>query len=300
MFGYISNYYLEKIERKNGYNELYVENIDELTELIRPDKPKRIKDLFNQIYLNTIEKDGVLKLYFNNFLYRGISDSNHDLSPTLFRIEQYKELNHKDFIRKEFNILKKFIESCDFANTQIPNDSFKLREIFKNENKFLTTYFSENEGTLSEDLYELAAFAQHYGVPTRLLDWSYHPLVSLYFASIGAIKSFTRTKKNAYFSLWVYSPITHVNPHDQKILDHKIKIIDVPRAINQHVSFQQGCFIMVEQANNDNNFDFLSKDSNEDSSENINLNNIIEDPKFLRLNDLLHKFDLNSNLLKIN
>ncbi|EOY3075090.1 FRG domain-containing protein [Vibrio parahaemolyticus] len=77
--------------------------------------------------------------------FRGQSDSKHNLLPSLFR-----PVNGK----------------------------------FYDENKLINEFIRIHPEALEKhtDILELLTYAQHYGLPTRLLDWSENALVALYFA----------------------------------------------------------------------------------------------------------------------
>jgi len=85
-----------------------------------------------------------------NLVYRGVPDANFELTTSLGRS---KPTFGKSIASLETRLLKLFKESS------IP-------------------YLEHKPSTELEWL----AVAQHYGLPTRLLDWSYNPLISTYFA----------------------------------------------------------------------------------------------------------------------
>lgn len=89
--------------------------------------------------------------------FRGQSKRSYKLQPGLFR--------HPDIENSQTpHIRSKELESL-------------LMERFRNQSlPFVGDKFSH------EDDWGLLFFMQHYRVPTRLLDWSYSPLVALYFA----------------------------------------------------------------------------------------------------------------------
>lgn len=91
----------------------------------------------------------------------------------------------------EFTLLQKFFNKCDYNGLSIPNvHRLRADMIIKlGINALLRADTCINPNIwIPDDLFEIAGIAQHYGIPTRLLDWTQDLFVALYFAASGALK----------------------------------------------------------------------------------------------------------------
>ena len=104
---------------------------------------------------------------------------------------------------KELNALMKFLSYADKVGLKVPVNQ-NIRQLL--ESKF-ENIFNHEEGIWpDEEFYELMALAQHYGIPTRALDWSYDYRVSLYFAIKNILNDdYLKSDKPKNGVLWAFN-----------------------------------------------------------------------------------------------
>jgi hypothetical protein len=215
----------------------------------------------------------------DNLLYRGQADTSLPLLPSAFREDKKKrliELNnfetHGAFkkandIKKTKNIGMSFYELMAIAmfyrlaNEQalpLPPVKYELHHaLLQSINDMAFNCPSIRCGKWpTEELLPIMALAQHYGFPTRLLDWSIDPLVAAYFAASGGMKDISEgnSKKTQKIGVWLANALhfkrteilRYVNVENERLKIFKsIAVIDAPYSSNPNLAAQKGRFTTV-------------------------------------------------------
>lgn len=179
-------------------------------------------------------------------IYRGQKDAWWSLEPSIFRetyVERFKDNVFRHSVENriflERNFLKEFIENCDEIGFPLPNDSREFRKKYVNE--FRIENYLNNINTWPEsDLYDVMALAQHYGMPTRLLDWSKKAYVAAYFAASSFLSSSNEERDNIEkLAIWV------LNTSCENLYP-RLEIIKSPSyGLNKNIVSQSGCFTLL-------------------------------------------------------
>lgn len=137
------------------------------------------------------------------FVFRGHSKESYELIPTALRLETNDQLWsmsglgkpvdrqwdwHSWQIEAEYHLLRSFYRLADQRGLNVPISSRVRQNLAQEFDTVGLVGYDQQDIWIPTDLQETAALAQHYGVPTRLLDWTYDIYISLYFALRGAIE----------------------------------------------------------------------------------------------------------------
>jgi FRG domain len=172
----------------------------------------------------------------SKLLYRGQADDRWHLTPGILRKGMCSTADMQVF--KEWAYIETFVRHCDSIGLAIPNDSPAFRQKFLNKNNPTGPGGPVSEWPSTEML-PLMALAQHYRLPTRLLDWSTRAYVAAYFAISEALAG--KAGADAVrLAVWVLDI-------EKQALFHELKVVAVPGGNNANLAAQSGRFTLLTQ-----------------------------------------------------
>lgn len=161
-------------------------------------------------------KDAILKELFGlssfvkgKYIFRGQASADWSLKPSFDRVFDFLPSGKKNEVMNE--LLKNFKYECELMGVS--------EEVLNSEIKMMS-------------------LGQHYGLPTRLLDWTESPYIAAFFAfSDPAIVEFSE-----YVTVWV------LNMGHEEVWDEGsgVKIMKVPFIDNVRIRNQYGLFTYMK------------------------------------------------------
>jgi len=205
------------------------------------------------------DADGTPRLWF----HRGHANFSWPLLPTAFRqpgihilegLANRSVLTLGDQITAEFCCISAFCQEANRSGLAVPEFAHRFASLHASmgTESALTSLQSEGmHSWIPREIQSAAALAQHYGAPTRLLDWTMSAKKAAYFAAVPAAshaieKSGQPLDGSTDLCVWSICPETLVaNPQNRMIHGDwgPISVPNLRRAGNANLSAQEGVFV---------------------------------------------------------
>jgi len=184
-----------------------------------------------------------------------VGDSSYKLIPSAYRKEGIAKLRKEaeyhlkrlwskcpidtgsDIALCEAVALRWFYEKANRQGLRVPDipDPYSSLDLFDVTNWDL-------DATFLEDWSGIAAVAQHYGIPTRMLDWTFDVSVALYFAIKDLPDKGSTVDPPAAVSLWA------LDRHIASYLGPEIRFVVPKYCDNPNIMAQSGLFTVLTGA----------------------------------------------------
>lgn len=194
------------------------------------------------------------------FIFRGVGCSEqHRLVPTALRPESNKLICVYDDPSATLNgprcaVNQKWAELrlvCAFyrhahrAGLPLPQLCYRLHKaLLDGDQSQLTVDTSEEQTFPIPELFPIFGIAQHYGLPTRLLDWSHSPFVAAFFAAQSAMAMEDKVSAASYLAVWLLSA-----DYLKRTSKSEVHLIEPPTTGNPNLRLQQGVFTLQRYTN---------------------------------------------------
>lgn len=200
-----------------------------------------------------------------DWIFRGVADSAYRLRPAAFRENAFApfwrgQVELQMFTAKEQRdhedgLLVRFCTEADHIGIAVPSDRPELRD----PRCAIPDYDPHEFPPINKQ--HMFALAQHYGIPTRFLDWTRKPLVAAYFAVEQVAKVRTKRLDAPKISgvdpcaVWAldmgllreFGRRTARDPN----IDPAIFVVTAPYATNPNLAAQGGLFTLVQPRSGD-------------------------------------------------
>ena len=147
----------------------------------------------------------------------------------------------------ECELLRRFYVNTFNVGLGVPRVNFFAHDLGDELSEENEDYLAQGGKWLPDELKGIAALAQHYGIPTRLLDWTFNLNVALYFAAKSANHNINYRNSTKYMVIWA---LNYKNPDLYN--RYNVELIKPLYSQNPNLNAQKGILLEWDEEKEEN------------------------------------------------